>query len=143
MKISEKQLCEHIAVYLQLQYPTVIYRFDLAADLKLTVGQAARHKKLHPKRGYPDLFIAKPMVVYSENSKFRTLNNEPVELCHGLFLELKKDGTRLKKKNGDWASEHIAEQAKTLEKLRKEGYKAEFACGFNEVVKLIDEYLKD
>lgn len=134
MKISEKQLCEHIAVYLQLQYPTVIYRFDLAADLKLTVGQAARHKKLHPKRGYPDLFIAK--------SAPRCIDGSWKYEYHGLYLELKKHDTRLKKKNSDWASEHIAEQAKTLEKLRKEGYKAEFACGFNEAIKLIDEYLK-
>lgn len=59
----------------------------------------------------------------------------------GLFIELKKDGTHLKKKNGDWATEHIAEQAKTLEDLRARGYCAEFAVGFDEAKKLIDEYL--
>lgn len=55
---SEHKLYEQIARYLQLQYPDVIYRFDLAADLKLTPGQAAKHHRLHPERGYPDLFIA-------------------------------------------------------------------------------------
>lgn len=59
----------------------------------------------------------------------------------GLFLELKKEGTRLKKKNGDWASEHIKEQAKVLEQLRDRGYCAEFAVGFDETKKIIDEYL--
>jgi hypothetical protein len=56
---SEHNLYEQIARYLQQQYPDVIYRFDIAADLKLTPGQAAKHKRLHPKRGYPDLFIAR------------------------------------------------------------------------------------
>ena len=55
---SEHNLYEQIARYLQLQYPNVIYRFDVGADLKLTPGQAAKHKRLHPERGYPDLFIA-------------------------------------------------------------------------------------
>lgn len=34
---SEHSLYEQIARYLQLQYPDVIYRFDIAADLKLTM----------------------------------------------------------------------------------------------------------
>lgn len=55
---SEHNLYKQIARYLQLQYPNIIYRFDIAADLKLTPGQAAKHKRLHPERGYPDLFIA-------------------------------------------------------------------------------------
>ena len=55
---SEHSLYEQIARYLQQQYPDVIYRFDLAADIKLTPGQAAKHHRLHPERGYPDLLIA-------------------------------------------------------------------------------------
>lgn len=64
------------------------------------------------------------------------------QIYHGLFLELKKEGTRLKKKNGGWATEHIAEQAEVLGKLRKRGYCAEFAVGFDEAKRTIDEYLK-
>lgn len=59
----------------------------------------------------------------------------------GLFIEFKKDNTRLKKQNGEWASKHIAEQAKTLKDLRDRGYCAEFAVGFDEAKKIIDEYL--
>lgn len=62
-------------------------------------------------------------------------------LWSGLYIELKKEGTHLKKKNGDWATEHIAEQAKVLEDLRSRGYCAEFAVGFEEAKKIIDEYL--
>ena len=36
---SEHNLYEQIARYLQLQYPNVIYRFDIAADLKLLAKQ--------------------------------------------------------------------------------------------------------
>jgi hypothetical protein len=60
----------------------------------------------------------------------------------GLFIELKKDGTRLKKKDGTWASPHIAEQAETLIKLRGEGYEATFAVGFDEAKATIDSYLR-
>ena len=46
------------------------------------------------------------------------------------------------KKNGDFASEHIQEQADLLVKLRARGYIAEFACGFDEAKTIIDRYLK-
>lgn len=136
---SEHSVYEQVARYLQLQYPDVIYRFDLAADLKLTLGQAAKHKRLHPERGYPDLFIAESKYEY-----------------HGLYLEIKKTGTKLKRekdckkplkgetknrKAGDWWDKHIEEQAVKLEKLRQKGYKAEFAVGFEQAKKIIDEYL--
>ena len=61
---------------------------------------------------------------------------------HGLFLELKREKTRLKKKSGEWASEHIAEQAIILQRLQNRGYKAEFAIGFDQATQMIDEYLK-
>lgn len=87
---SEHNLYEQIARYLQFQYPNVIYRFDVGADLKLTMGQAAKHKRLHPERGYPDLFIA-------ESST--NIWNSPVRewgLHFGLYIEIKKDGEKIK-----------------------------------------------
>jgi hypothetical protein len=124
MKLSEHQMYEQIARYLQLQYPKVIYRFDLAADLKLTAGQAAKHKRIHNRRGYPDLFIA-----------------EPRNGLHALFIELKAKGVRLKKKDGTWASEHLAEQNEVLQALSNKGYAAYFAVGFEEAKQIIDDYL--
>ena len=135
---SEHALYEQIARYLQIKYPDVIYRFDLAADLKLTLGQAARHKRLHPKRGYPDLFIAKSKYIVRVEIDHKLI---PTKWLHGLYIELKKDGTRLKKKNGEWASNHIAEQAKTLESLNRKNYKAVFAVGFEQAKRIIDNYL--
>lgn len=148
---SEHSLYEQIARYLQQQYPNVIYRFDIAADLKLTPGQAAKHKRLHPKRGYTDLFIAEPST---------NIWNNPVRewgLHFGLYIEIKKDGTKLKRdkdakkllkgetkirKKGDWWDKHIEEQAGMLEKLRQAGYRAEFGIGLDECKKIIDGYLR-
>ena len=133
---SEHNLYEQIARYLQFQYPNVIYRFDVGADLKLTMGQAAKHKRLHPERGYPDLFIA-------ESST--NIWNSPVRewgLHFGLYIEIKKDGEKLNKKDGSWRTSHIAEQAGMLENLRARGYRAEFGVGFDECKQIIDEYLR-
>lgn len=147
---SEYNLYEQIACHLQTQYPDVIYRFDLAADLKLTPGQAAKHHRLHPTRGYPDLFIAHHGEVVFEPCNDR-------RLVYGLYLEIKKDGTKLKRdkdakkplkgeikirKKGDWWDKHVEEQAEMLERLRQAGYKAEFGVGFDECKQIIDKYLR-
>lgn len=151
---SEHSLYEQIARYIQLQYPDVIYRFDLAADLKLTPGQAAKHHRLHPERGYPDLFIAES----SENVNSKDWNGIVREwgFYFGFYIEIKKDGTKLKRdkdakkilkgdtkirKKGDWFDKHIEEQAEMLEKLRARGYKAEFGVGYESTVKMIRDYL--
>lgn len=146
--MTEHQLYEAIAHYLRVKYPDAIYRFDLAADLKLTPGQAAKHKRLHPERGYPDLFIAE--------SSSRCIDGSWKYEYHGLYLEIKKTGTKLKRekdckkplkgetkirKAGDWWNLHIEEQAETLERLRRAGYKAEFTVGFDEAKQIIDGYL--
>ena len=124
--MREHDLYKMIADYLRYQYPEVIYRFDLAADLKLTMGQASKHKRLQRYRGYPDLFIAESVGEYS-----------------GLYLEIKKDGTRIFKKDGKLvADEHIREQYDMLHDLRTKGYAAEFGIGFEATKKLIDDYMK-
>ena len=147
---SEHKLYEQIARHLQEQYPGVIYRFDIAADLKLTMGQAAKHKRLHPERGYPDLFIA-------HSGEIVTWPCCDRKLVYGLYIEIKKDDTKLKRdkdakkplkgevkirKKGDWWDKHVEEQAEMLEKLRARGYKAEFGVGLEECKKIIDEYLR-
>ncbi len=121
----EAELRRMLARWLQLQYPNVIYRFDLAADLKLTMGQARKHKELHPKRGYPDLFIAEPRSCY-----------------HGMYIELKADGNSPYKRNGELkSSEHLREQSVFLHNLNCRGYFAVFATGFDEAKSLIEKYL--
>ena len=135
--MTEHDIYKMIADYLRYQYPTVIYRFDLAADLKLTMGQASKHKRLQRYRGYPDLFIAAPVVSRERGACYTD------RFWCGLFLEIKKDGTRIFKKDGKLvADEHIREQYDMLRDLRTKGYAAEFGIGFEATKKLIDDYMK-
>lgn len=123
--MSEAELQKQVAIYIRMQYPDVIFHSDFGSGVKLTPWQAKMQKMQNGgRRAWPDLFLA-----------------EPVGKHHGLFVELKKEGTRLKKKNGDWASEHIAEQDVVLSELNDKGYKAEFAIGFEQALNLIDDYL--
>lgn len=143
---SEHDLYTMLADYLRYNYKDVIWRFDLAADLKLSIGQARKHKRLQQHRGYPDLFIAEPRdVVVGQKPVMITgalCQQDITEHRCALFIELKKPGTRIFKKDGTLvADKHIREQYDTLEALRKRGYKAEFACGFDEAKKIIDGYL--
>jgi hypothetical protein len=58
-----------------------------------------------------------------------------------LFIELKRKGERILKKDMTPANEHIAEQAEMIKLLRKRGYLAQFAVGFEQAKELIDWYL--
>lgn len=123
MKESDLQI--KVADYLRLRYPRVLFHSDYGSGIRLTKGQAVKQKRQNGgRRGWPDMCIA-----------------EPVGKYHGLYIELKKDGTRLQKKNGEFASPHIKEQWEMLGALTLRGYKAEFAVGFDEAKKLIDDYL--
>lgn len=131
--LKKKQKEENIQIaiceYLKLQYPSVIFTCDLASGMKLPIWIAAKNKKMRSSRGLPDLFIAQ--------GKFRT--NEPS--YNGLFIELKRESSRLK--NGGIAkSEHHDEQEAVLARLREQCFMAEFACGFDEAKKIIDDYLQ-
>ncbi len=145
--MTELELQAQVADYIRLQYPSVIFHSDFSSGIKLTMGQAIRQKRLNGgRRSWPDMFIAEPKNVKAE-CKVIT-DGDVIKEAHfldqkyGLFIELKKDGTRIFKKNGTLVSNaHICEQFDMLEQLRRRGYAAEFACGFDEAKKIIDEYL--
>lgn len=94
-----------------------------------TIGMAMRDKRLNKWRGWSDLFIAEP-----KNKPFGK------QYC-GLFLELKAEGTKLLKRNGDVVSDHIGEQHELLLMLQEKGYAADFGIGFDNCIKIITEYL--
>lgn len=128
---SEEALYEQLARYLNLKHSDVPYHFDLSGLWTPSHRLRNLYGRLNA-RAWPDLFIAKPV--------YDPIAGPEYPYC-GLFVELKREGTRLKKKNGEWASEHIAEQAAVLNKLADEGYVAQFAVGFDEAVQLIESYL--
>lgn len=140
MKESDLQVM--VADYIRTQYPKVIFHSDFGSGIKLTMGQAAKQKRQNGgRRAWPDMFIAEP-VAFPFRDDEGMVKITKSRVYAGLFIELKKEGTRLFKKDGNWASEHIAEQADLLDRLEFRGYKAVFAVGFDEAKSIIDEYLK-
>ena len=123
--MSEAELQASVAEYIRRAYPDVIFHSDFGSGIKLKPWQAKAQKIQNGgRRAWPDMFIA-----------------EPGGPWHGLFLELKKEGTRLMKRDCSWASEHIGEQAEMLKELRRRHYRAYFAVGFDEAINTIDTYL--
>lgn len=132
--MSEAEIQANVALYLRMKYPDVLFHSDFGSGIKLKPWQAKAQKIQNGgRRAWPDMFIAEPMPRCIDGS----WNHE----YNGLFIELKKEGVRLKKKNGEWASDHIAEQYDVLDRLRFRGYRAEFAVGYKQAIELIDEYL--
>lgn len=145
--MTELELQAQVADYLRLQYPQALFHSDFGSGIKLTPGQAMRQKRLQGgRRSWPDMFIAEPKNVKAE-CKVIT-DGDVIKEAHfldqkyGLFIELKKAGTRIYRKDGRLVSDaHIREQFDMLEQLRQRGYMAEFACGFDEAKRIINKYL--
>ena len=115
----------HIAIckYLQNQYPKVLFTSE-SSGLRVTISQARKLKSMRSCSGLPDIMIF-----------------EPRKNCHGLFLEVKREGTTIYKKNGELtADKHIREQEEILHQLKEKGYFAEFVVGFEEAKAIIDYY---
>lgn len=133
--MKESTLQCHVADYLRLQYPRVLFHSDFGAGIKLTPGQAAKQKRQNGgRRAWPDLFIAETIIVEKKDGTYKGLS--------GLFVELKREGTRIYKKDGTLvADQHIREQHALLVELERRGYMARFAVGFDQAKQIIDEYL--
>lgn len=163
MRQYESSLQMRVAEYLCRQYPDVQFHSDFGSGVKLSKIQAVTQLRQNGyRRGWPDMLIAKPIIkgrTYCGGSVIRkgkivgTEHNDTLDVLFcGLFLELKKDGEtlypgprakkRFKSIDGkEYKNEHLMEQADVLFKLRKAGYAAEFAIGFDEAIRIIDEYL--
>ena len=120
---SEDQLQKMVCDYIKAQYPKVLFNSDMAGAMKLTIGQAVKISKLRSNKGFPDIAI------YEPRGEF-----------HGLFVELKKEGEVLYKRNGEAVTEHVQEQINCINLLKAKGYVAVFAIGFDEAKTIIDSY---
>ena len=134
---KEETLHLKVCDYLRKNYPDVLFRTDFSSGMKMSPGQAAKHKKFQKSRAWPDLFIAESGVVeFKEDGLIAHLRK------NGMFLELKADGVKLYKKNGEMvANKHYREQAEMLKKLRSNRYAADFAVGYDEAIRIITNYL--
>jgi len=120
-KLEHRQICQ----YIKKQYPNVIFNTDLSG-IKLNQGQAIAVKSLRSSNGFPDIVIYEPKRGY-----------------HGLFIELKRTGEVITKKDGTLKTEHLKEQSKMISNLAQKGYCARFCIGFAEAKKVIDWYLSE
>jgi hypothetical protein len=126
LQASEATLHLQVTEWLRIQHPTVIFRTDFASGLKLSVYQAALHKRVQSGRAWPDIFIYEPRGKY-----------------HGCAIELKSEKATLFLKGGGLTTNpHIREQAVMLDDLRERGYYAEFAQGFAQFQVLVNYYLR-
>jgi len=125
MKNQESRLQSAVSDYLKLAYPKVIFTSE-ASGIRVPMPVAVQMKRQRSNVKLPDLIILEPKGQY-----------------HGLMIELKnrlsdvylKDGTTFR------SSEHVKQQAKTLELLNEKGYKAIFSFGLDETIKNIDSYM--
>lgn len=130
MITREAMLHQQVVNYMKFKYPNVLFRTDLGG-VRLTMGQAAKIKRMQAGRAWPDLFIAEPR------------KRQGQHYC-GLFVELKAEGTVIFKRDGELRMDkHLREQHDLLQELKKRGYWVNFAVGFEEAKLLIDNYLKD
>ena len=115
-KKPEELLRDRLVTLLQSEYPNTPYRFDLAADMVTTIGQATKNKRINGKwsKGWPDLIV---------------LGKKKV-----LFLELKATETVVN-------SEHTRTQARIHLKIRKKKHKCVFCCGYDECSKILKLFL--
>ena len=122
---KEEFLHLKVCDYLRKNYPDVLFRTDFSSGMKMSPGQAAKHKKFQKSRAWPDLFIA-----------------ESNTLASGLFLEIKAENVIVFNRNGKIRkNKHLIEQDKMLKELRKKGYRARFAIGYNQAIFEIQQYL--
>lgn len=130
--MTELDIQVQVADYLRLRYPNVLFHSDYGSGLRLTPGQAVKQKRLQGgRRAWPDIFIAEP--------RRNRINGKQY---HGAFLELKRDGVKVFRKDGRVvADKHIREQFYMIDELIDKGYFADFAVGFEQAKSLIDEYL--
>lgn len=121
--MKEEQVHQAVCHYLRAQYPEAIFFSDLSG-VKLPIGLAKKVSMLKSNRGIPDLFICEPRGEH-----------------HGLFIELKREGVKLWKKDGSFTSQHISEQYHMMSDLNHKGYLACFCFGFDDAKETIDKYL--
>lgn len=123
---KEERLQLTLCNYLRIRYPKIKFLCDVASGIPLSIGQASLASKMRSSRAMPDVHIMHPKNGY-----------------HGLYIELKKDGTKLYLKDGRTpvSDQHIREQLQMRDDLNALGYKAVIAIGFDHARKVVDEYL--
>jgi hypothetical protein len=121
---SEEVVHRKVCLYLhqlRLRDDRLHFNTDLSG-IRMSRGVAGKVKDLRSQPGWPDLMLMHPSAGI-------------------LYVDLKREGTRLRNRNKLWADDHVAEQAYMLRELRANGVQAVFAIGYTEAKDVIDRFL--
>tara|TARA_R110000787_G_scaffold106693_3_gene214493 strand:+ start:1166 stop:1537 length:372 start_codon:yes stop_codon:yes gene_type:complete len=122
--MTEEQIHIQICNYIKVKYPSVLFTSE-NSGLRVFWKQAKMLKAMRSCSGLPDIMIF-----------------EPRKQKAGMFLEVKKEGTKIYKRDGDLRKDkHLNEQEDILHRLKQKGYFAEFVVGFDEARSIIDWYM--
>jgi len=126
MNHHEYILQKAVCLFLNKNYPEVLFVSDTIGNVKLNQFQASRNKEIQDEDfKCPDLLILEPNKFYK-----------------GLFIELKIKSPF--KKNGElFKNEHLEAQQKSINDLISKGYCAFFKWEFDDIKELINWYMKN
>lgn len=120
-ELSEEEIQVQIVNYLRAK--NILFQTNPYSGFKQSMYSAAKAKRLGHNSGFPDVMIF-----------------EPRRGFHGLFIELKKFGFQVFKKNGSLRDEHIKKQNDVIQTLLSKNYYSIFCCGFEQAKDVIDWY---
>lgn len=123
-KPTEQSIHLALCTYVRAKYPQAIFTSE-SSGVRLTMGQAIKAKRLRSSSGLPDFWLVEPRGGY-----------------HGLFLELKRSDSEVYRKDYTLKQDkHVMEQAAIIERLFHKGYLASFACGLEQAIDEVDNYM--
>ena len=123
--MKEHILQQRIVAWIEATWPDVVIAVNPYSGMRMTSRQAIAAKRQGLRPGLPDLAIYEPRGGY-----------------HGLFIELKIDGSRIVKKDGSPVSEHVARQLDIAAKLNERGYLSLICIGETNAKEAIVEYME-
>lgn len=126
---KEVDIYSQLARYMNIKHPNAVYHFDGSGINNPSKYSRSLYSRLNG-RAWPDMFIAATALMPGSTIAYS-----------GLFLEIKADGVRVRKRDGTWASDHIAEQAAMADVLQDAGYIAVLVTGLDQCVEVIESYL--
>lgn len=116
LQVSLVELCR----YKRRQYPALRYLLAYPAGGHRHPAVAAKMKAEGVRAGVSDLLLAAPS------------KNPNGDVYHGLWLELKVPGGRVRESQQEW-----------LDAMRRQGYAARVAWSFDEAWQTIENYLNE
>lgn len=122
--MTEKELTKQVCAYIKKNFPHVYFFTDPSGMFQKSWGAKIMLKNNRSTHAQLDLIILHAMHGF-----------------HGAIIELKREGEKLKKKDGTYKDKHAEEQAKSLEHLHSQGYYAMHGIGYEETIKMINAYL--